>query len=166
MRILIQPIGDLEEDLIFSLERGLADRFNAQISILAPTTLDMSCFNPMRYQFNSTCLLRKLKPVWITLGVTDRDIYADRMNFVFGEAELNGNRAIVSIYRLRSMDSRVTEERLIKEAVHEIGHVLGLKHCRNRGCVMSFSNSLAEVDIKGSYFCASCASKIRAYLKE
>jgi len=155
MRIFIQPIGDLNEDLIFALERGLTEIFNAQISILAPKNLTMSCFNPMRDQFNSTCLLRNLKPVWITLGVTDRDIYADRMNFVFGEAELNGSRAIVSIYRLRSMNSRVTEERLIKEAVHEIGHVLGLKHCKNH-CVMRFSNSVAEVDMKPVEFCAEC----------
>ena len=155
MRIFIQMIGDLEEDLIFALEEGLSESFNARISILAPIPPDISCFNPLRNQFNSTCLLRKLKPVKVTLGIIDRDIYADKMNFVFGEAELNGCRAIVSIYRLRSINSRVTEERLIKEAVHEIGHVLGLKHCRNH-CVMRFSNSVREVDMKPVEFCAEC----------
>ncbi len=115
------------------------------------------CYNPLRGQFNSTCILFRLERRWITLAVVDFDIYADNLNFVFGEAELNGSRAIVSIYRLRG--SRL-KERLVKEATHEIGHVLGLKHCGNRRCVMSFSNSVLDVDAKSDEFCEVCRRKL------
>lgn len=166
IRILIQPLGEVDEDLIFNLEKGLSEVFKARVTILPGINPDLACFNTARKQFNSTCLLRKLAPVRITLGVIEHDLYAAGMNFVFGEAELNGSRAIVSVYRLKSIGREITEERLLKEAIHEIGHVLGLKHCKNPYCVMRFSNSVSEVDSKGSYFCSLCASKIRSYLKE
>jgi len=35
-------------------------------------------------------------------------------------------------------------QRVIKEAVHELGHAFGLTHCENSKCVMHFSNSLQD----------------------
>jgi hypothetical protein len=32
----------------------------------------------------------------------------------------------------------------MKEIFHELGHAIGLKHCEHRGCVMRFSDSLAD----------------------
>ena len=46
-------------------------------------------------------------------------------------------------------------QRLAKEAVHELGHAFGLKHCENIKCVMHFSNSLSDTDIKRSHLCIS-----------
>jgi hypothetical protein len=43
-----------------------------------------------------------------------------------------------------------------KEAVHELGHVYGLLHCKNTRCVMHFSISLHYVDTKERSFCQSC----------
>lgn len=165
MRILIQPLREIDADLIFNLEKGLSEIFKSRITILPSMNPELACFNTARKQFNSTCLLRKIEPVRITLGVIEHDLYAAGMNFVFGEAELNGSRAIVSVYRLKSFDRGITKERLLKEAIHEIGHVLGLKHCKNSYCVMRFSNSVADVDSKSLSFCSLCASKIRSYLK-
>ncbi|MEM0111125.1 MAG: hypothetical protein QXO83_07380 [Desulfurococcus sp.] len=39
--------------------------------------------------------------------------------------------------------------------------MLGLNHCSNQGCVMSFSNSVVEVDAKSRFFCEECARRIR-----
>jgi len=47
-------------------------------------------------------------------------------------------------------------ERLTKEAVHELGHVYGLGHCRDRRRVMAFSNALADTDEKRADFCVRC----------
>ncbi|TLX91314.1 MAG: hypothetical protein E6K97_02920 [Thaumarchaeota archaeon] len=38
---------------------------------------------------------------------------------------------------------------MVKECVHELGHIFGFVHCPNIECVMYFSNSLSDTDIKG-----------------
>ena len=55
-------------------------------------------------------------------------------------------------------------ERLGKEIVHELGHTLGLFHCRQYDCVMRASTYVEEIDLKRSYPCPSCAALIRAHL--
>ena len=47
-------------------------------------------------------------------------------------------------------------DRILKEAIHELGHTFSLKHCQNKKCVMCFSNNIEEVDIKKSEFCEDC----------
>lgn len=98
------------------------------------------------------------------LGVTDLDLYVPSMNYVFGEARLPGRVAIISTYRLKDTTSHGGAEllsvRAVKEAVHELGHTLGLTHCTNPSCVMSFSNSLEDTDRKGEDCCEACSRKL------
>ncbi len=49
---------------------------------------------------------------------------------------------------------------MVKEAVHDLGHTCGLGHCRNPRCVMFFSNTLGDTDVKGPGFCAACREKV------
>jgi archaemetzincin len=54
------------------------------------------------------------------------------------------------------------KSRLVKEAVHELGHTFGLVHCPNACCVMYFSNSLGDTDRKGPGFCSACKARLSA----
>jgi len=89
------------------------------------------------------------------------------MNFVFGEAIINGKVAVISLYRLDTRrygnqgGAARYLERALKEAVHELGHTFGLEHCGDPRCVMFFSNSLLDTDRKGSVFCPACNTVIR-----
>lgn len=100
------------------------------------------------------------------LLVVDQDLFVPDLNFVFGEAEIGGPAAIISLTRLRpefyrlKPDRNVFRERTAKEAVHELGHTFGLVHCRNSSCVMFFSNSLLDTDRKKNDFCSACRRKL------
>ncbi len=52
------------------------------------------------------------------------------------------------------------KERALKEAIHELGHLLGLGHCPNPACVMFFSNSLGDTDRKGPGLCPECRRRL------
>ena len=72
---------------------------------------------------------------------------------------------MISIIRLRELfydreENKFLEgKRILKEALHEIGHTFSLKHCKNN-CVMKYSNHLMEVDEKPAKFCSSCSKKL------
>ncbi|RMD53346.1 MAG: archemetzincin, partial [Nitrospirae bacterium] len=95
------------------------------------------------------------------------DLYADGLNFVFGEADILRGVAIISLTRLHQSfyglpeDRGLFIERALKEAVHELGHLYGLRHCPDPHCVMHFSNSLLDTDKKSYKFCAICRRKLK-----
>jgi len=106
----------------------------------------------------------------LVLGITDVDIYSAGLNFVFGSASTSKGVAVISLYRLNLEsyghrldldDEGLLLRRARKEAVHEVGHLLGLGHCPDPGCVMSFSNSIMDVDRKGEELCGRCRRLIR-----
>jgi len=103
------------------------------------------------------------------LAVTDRDLCAEGLNFVFGQAELGGRFAIISTHRLRGSttvgDGRLYYLRVLKEAIHELGHTFGLVHCDDMLCIMYSSNTLEDTDLKGPDFCHDCRLKLDRYLQ-
>ncbi|MBI3470125.1 MAG: hypothetical protein HY013_02060, partial [Candidatus Solibacter usitatus] len=74
------------------------------------------------------------------------------LTFVFGEAQLEGRCALVSFHRLREefygLPARpdLLGERLLKEAVHEVGHTFGLRHCGRWSCVMALTHAVERLD--------------------
>lgn len=96
----------------------------------------------------------------LALGFTGQDLYVPRMNFVFGLASCEAKCAVVSAFRLGPPESEILRVRLLKEAVHELGHLHGLGHCADPLCVMYFSNCLADTDRKSPDFCGRCSPMI------
>jgi len=89
------------------------------------------------------------------------------LTFVFGQAQLGGRVAIVSLARLRQefyglpADPILVRERAVKEALHEMGHAFGLVHCVDPLCAMSLSTQVEQVDAKLPDVCPSCRTLLR-----
>jgi len=140
------------------------------VSVVAPISDTMEAYDSRRAQYHSTRILALLEQhirslrLERLLGVTSSDLYAPGMNFVFGEARSPGRVAVISTYRLTPREpdeADLFQSRVLKEAVHEIGHMVGMKHCSKVTCVMHFSERLADTDLKGPDFCEECESDLR-----
>jgi archaemetzincin len=167
MEILIQPLGKVENEVLLMLEKSLEEIFGIKCSISKDIMeIPEKSYDPSRNQYYSTQILSFMMNILKIdsnhiIGVTEVDLYIPRLNFVFGEAECPGNFAIISLYRLKSHNRELFLRRILKEAVHELGHTFGFSHCENHLCVMHFSNSIVETDIKGVRFCRDCLNKIK-----
>ena len=138
--------------------------------VVGEDTLDIEeFFHPERGQYDAGAILSKYEKPGKngrTILITSVDLFIPIFTFVFGLAKLNGPTAIVSAHRLRSefyglpVDDDLLKTRLIKEVVHELGHLLNLRHCNDYRCVMASSNSADDLDIKGDRFCVLCLNKL------
>lgn len=157
-------------DLLEYLAAALARTFRAPCQI-RPEILDVSfALDAGRQQYYSTAILQRLEracdPDCRVLGVAACDLFVPVLTFVFGEAQLDGNCAAVSVARLKEESygmppsENLLRERLLKEAVHELGHTFGLRHCADWRCVMTSSHAVERLDVKGTDFCAGCRKSV------
>jgi archaemetzincin len=150
------------------LLKAVGKTFNVSLSVQEIKISEKS-YDRGRKQYNAEILLDEISGMdvpgdrVILVLREDRDIYVPEMNFVFGLA--GGKYAMVSLARLDPRfygegDGEVLKRRMITEVIHELGHTMGLLHCDNPKCVMSFSNSIAGVDRKSPSFCKKCVEKL------
>ena len=170
--LLVVPIPPIDGGLLLDLLEPLGTAFGAPVILdSGPLPDARHALDPVRRQHHATALLSSLLDVHQSidgkiLGVTSLDLFVPVLTYVFGEAQLDGKAAVVSTFRLDDSvyglppDPRRLKERLLKEAVHELGHTYGLIHCRDYQCVMHSSTSVEEIDIKGEQLCPTCAGAI------
>jgi len=171
--IYILPIGSIDGEVLRFVSREVALRFNYRCEILPGIEEPSYAFEPERIQYSSGRILKEILHIVQTappgknliriLGIVDVDLCTPILTFVFGEAQLGGKAALISLYRLHQehyglrSNPQLLRERAAKEALHELGHTFGLTHCPDPKCVMYFSNSIRHIDTKGDKFCASCS---------
>jgi predicted Zn-dependent protease len=104
------------------------------------------------------------------VALTDLPLYSssdENILFLFGETHLKHRCCVISTLKLkelfynRQLNCKIFERRIIKEIIHEIGHIfLGPDHCFNNSCVMCFSDDVNKIDKKSFVFCNECKEKI------
>ena len=174
MEIIIQPSSKIDNDILNLLVDSISKEFaNSKVTTNPILKFDIHDFidkhrNQLRSGDFLLWILEKFKPTKEIkiLVICDIDAYSGDLNFVFGQAYRGGKVAAIYLPRLRQEfyglepDKLVFYERIVKEAIHELGHAFDLFHCNNKICVMHFSNSLQDTDIKGKSFCSNCKNSL------
>jgi archaemetzincin len=165
--VQLLALGNVEEEWLRDLREAIPRSLHVACEIL-PARLDAAAaFHGERQQYHSSEMLQRMQPLvtpgsWRLLGVTDVDLYIPILKYVFGEAQMGGPCAVISGYRLRQelygleRNDELFRERLRKEALHELGHTLGLRHCQDYRCVMASAHAVEWIDLRDSALCESC----------
>ncbi len=164
--IVISPIGNVDEELINPILKEIERLFGFQTTV-TPLLQDINfALDSDREQYHSTLALEKLEgiapPNTIKLvAITEVDLFIPILTYVYGEAQLGGISCIVSTHRLTEGISPINQQkafhyRVLKEAIHELGHTFKLRHCPDNTCIMHYSRTVEDVDQKSDQFCRYC----------
>jgi archaemetzincin len=170
----LQPVGTLAPGALEALAARLSRHVQLPVHTLARIEIALRSVDG-REQLDAGALLEALEARAaegrLLVGVTGDDIAVPVFTFVFGLARQGGAACVVSLARTDPAfyglpaDVELAHGRAVAEVLHELGHLAGLEHCRDGGCLMSFAGSIERVDSRGSRFCASCATGLPRWLR-
>jgi len=175
--LFLVALGPVDPKLLRRLRKSIAKHFSLSALILDPKPLPPHTYHVWRDQYHSTQLLEYLlkdeyaEPFRV-LGVTAVDLYIPIFTFVFGEAQLDGRAAIISVFRPGGGADGVRPsrtlffDRLTKLGLHELSHTFGLGHCQEKGCLMGFATNLEKLDQKNLTLCNYCHVLMTDYLRD
>lgn len=173
--LVISPIGELDVDGEFLKRLGNEIRAVFGYATGIQPLLDETdlWMDPIRKQCHSTPILETLALVSApntikVLAITKIDLFIPILTHVYGEAQLGGKACILSTYRFSegfAPGAEIFRERVLKEAIHELGHTFNLRHCQDASCVMHYCRGVKEVDRKSREFCRYCGVLLRDEIK-
>ena len=164
--IIISPIGDVTPELLVPIREEIERIYEYPTKLMVLLDDLEFAFNTNRNQYHSTPILEKLAdkaPAGAikVLAVVEVDLFIPILTHVYGEAQLGGKACIVSTIRLNDGRSYLNMQepflgRIVKEAIHELGHTFNLHHCREHTCLMHYCRNEQDVDRKSDQLCRYC----------
>jgi archaemetzincin len=95
------------------------------------------------------------------LGVTNKDIYENDYNFLFGWAQKKWGVISYARFLLDRPAGKQFEKRAVMQALSSVGFVIGIPRCTNPNCARAYPNSLEEMDRKNAELCDECKTNLR-----
>ena len=153
------PLGRIDQLAVSIIAANLQAILGLNSDVSEPRQEPEYALLPQRQQFDALKIIKELSRETygapFKLGVTALDICTPILTFVYGESQLGGKIALISLNRLQGGAPELTYERAAKIGVHEVGHILGLEHCWEVRCLMHFSRNLEQLDSLPLQFCSA-----------
>ncbi len=173
--ILISPVGDLSDELMAALAGEIQRVFGFSVSIES-VLQDLSfALDQNRNQHHSTMILEQLAAnaparAVKAIAIAQVDLFIPILTHVYGEAQLGGTASVVSTFRLNESQSGMNISpkyigRIVKEAIHELGHTFNLRHCPEDTCIMHYCRNEEDVDRKSDELCRYCKVMLEDEIK-
>jgi archaemetzincin len=159
-------MGAVGDAVLKIVAANLQEILHVPVDILAARQTPEFAYSDTRKQYHAAIILNKLakssRPHFRILGLVSVDLFIPVLTHVFGEAQMGGRAAIVSLHRLREKEEGIRAsldtfyQRAVKVALHEVAHTFDLVHCRQPECIMRFSSGPGELDNLPLLFCEYC----------
>jgi archaemetzincin len=173
--IIISPIGEFSTELIEAIAGEIKRVFGFSTDIESVLPDLAFALDQNRNQYHSTSILRQLaanRPARAirVIAIAQVDLFIPILTHVYGEAQLGGAACIVSTYRLNEGRSgtNISQkyiDRIVKEAIHELGHTFTLRHCPEHTCIMHYCRNEEDVDRKSDQLCRYCKIMLEDEIK-
>ena len=162
----IQPVGEIDPGYLKILAGSFLGELGIRSLILPELAQPDYAFDNRRIQYDAGIIINRLEAMEFkgcncVIALMDADLFIPVFSFVLGEARMGGDRALVSIFRLQENRSGI-----VKVALHEFGHLMGLDHCHENTCVMRFSKNTEQLNSISGMFCKYCLDQIKYSIRE
>jgi archaemetzincin len=151
---------------------NLQEILKLPVDILPARQTPEFAYSDRRKQYQAALILKRLaesrQPHPRILAIVSVDLFIPVLTYVYGEAQIGGRAAVVSIHRLTQKEEGggvsldTFYERVAKVALHELAHTFDLVHCKQSECIMRFSSGPTDLDELPLFFCEYC----EAFLEE
>jgi len=169
----VVPLGEVSKIALKVIAAHISGYYKLSVQILPPLGHPDYAFHERRFQYDAGIILKAFESIKFedyekVIGVLNLDLFVPIFTYVFGEAKQGGKFALVSLFRLdknpdgHPSPSSLIFERAAKVALHELGHLFNLFHCREKNCLMHFSGGIQDLDETPMYLCRYCST----YLKD
>ncbi len=180
----IQPYGNIADREVDSVKNSIEKMYGFEVVVLNKVDLPEMAYTEIRYpRYRADSLLHWLTyhhpdSIDIAVGLTNQDISITKYKEgtrevkdpewmykdfgIFGLGSVGGNACVVSSNRLhKNVSSKTFYKRLMRITCHEVGHVLGLRHCPEPNCLMNDANeSIKTIDNSTGDLCQDCWADI------
>ena len=163
--------GHFEKDVLRMVSEDITREFHYPV-IQQAGNFDLSgYYHPGRRQYDANGILKEVSEISTpgsikTMGLFRVDLFIPILTYIFGQAVLNGNTGIVSLFRMKNelyglpQNNNLLIVRFLKVVIHELGHTFGLIHCQYPNCVMRSSTYVEDIDQKKNFFCKNCQEEL------
>lgn len=180
--IALQPFADTEVSKTKLIQKAITEFYHYKPIILPTVKPPKSAFiniKTPRYRADSLLLfLWRNSPDSIThiVGIVSFDISTTKRDSlgnikspiekytdfgIYGLGYCPGKSCIISYNRLQHKNPKVTESRIKKVVLHELGHNFGLPHCPTEKCLMQDAKeSMTTIDKEKLELCSKCQMKL------